>query len=294
MIIDSHAHYAFPRFDTEFPCLDGTTDPYTVRRTDRESLLAEMRRHGIIGFIEAGIDPESTERQFAFVDAHTAYMRGSVGFHPTRCIHSPLSRRADVTACAEKYAPIAIGETGLDYHYPRNKQRRLRQKRWFAFQLRLAHERNLPLILHIRDAHKDALRILRKHEHILHGGVVHCFRGDAATAEAYVGLGFALGIGGRLLGNDEDARILCEAVRHIPLSSILVETDAPYVLPDISDVACSNKQRRKLCNSSLILPAVIRKIAELRGEDAQHVETVIFQNTLRIFPMPLEGGIPHA
>ena len=293
MIIDSHAHYAHPRFDTEFPYLDREDNTYTVNRADREALLADMREQQIVGFIEPSIGFDSIEKQLKLVAAHSPYMWAAIGIHPTRCIHTPWKSRKKVAQYAEEAHPIAIGETGLDYHYPRNQQNRLRQKRWFIYQLKLAHRLGLPLVLHIREADRDALKILKKYRSLLHGGVVHCFGGDHHLAEEYIGLGFTVGIGGKLLCSDDQGKILCDTVKHIPLTSLLVETDAPFVLPDIADLPCSGNQRKKICNSSLILPIVIQKIAELRGESCKAVEDTIYQNTVKTFGLRVNGGNHH-
>ena len=288
MIIDSHAHYALPVFDGEFPYLDHTAEGYAIRRGNRETMLADMRAGGIVGFIEPAIrfDEEAVEKQMQTVARHEDCMWAAIGLHPTRCHRVDFSEREKLSEHAKKNRPVAIGETGLDYHHPRGEQHRRAQKRWFKFQIRLAHELNLPLILHIRDADKDALRILKRRRKLLRGGVVHCFKGNAGLAQSYISLGFAIGIGGKLLADGHEAKALEQTVREIPLSSILVETDAPYVLPDISDLKCGSHQRKKLCNSSLILPAVLRRIAELRSRSAEEVENEIFQNTLRTFHLP--------
>lgn len=288
MIIDSHAHYAHPKFQTEFPYLCEEGGNWTIRRGTCDELLTEMQKSGISGFIEPSIGFDAIERQMALVTANQTCMWAALGVHPTRCIHTPRKNRVGLRACVEQAradgAPIvAIGETGLDYHYPRGQQHRLRQKQWFAYQIKLADHLKLPLVLHVRDADGDALRILRRYSSRLHGGVVHCFGGDLPTAEAYVGLGYALGIGGRLLWDDEEGRRLSETVRRVPLSALVVETDAPFVFPDIGDGIGGKNQRKKLCNTSLILPAVIRRIAALRDEPAETVEETVYQNTVRIF-----------
>ena len=288
MIIDSHAHYAYPKFQTEFLYLCEEGGNWTIRRGTCDELLAEMQKSGISGFIEPSIGFDAIERQMALVTANQTCMWAALGVHPTRCIHTPRKNRVGLRACVEQAradgAPIvAIGETGLDYHYPRGQQHRLRQKQWFAYQIKLADHLKLPLVLHIRDADGDALRILRRYRSRLHGGVVHCFGGDLPTAEAYIGLGYALGIGGRLLWDDEEGRRLSETVRRVPLSALVVETDAPFVFPDIGDGIGGKNQRKKLCNTSLILPAVIRRIAALRDEPAETVEETVYQNTVRIF-----------
>lgn len=298
MIIDSHAHYAHPKFLTEFPYLCEEDGTWAIRRGTRDDLLAEMQNNGIAGFIEPSIGFDDIDRQMALVKANKACMWAALGVHPTRCIHTPDQNRIQLRmrieqALTDGVPVVAIGETGLDYHYPRKEQHRLRQKRWFVHQIKLADEWKLPLVLHVRDADGDALRILRRYRARLHGGVVHCFHGDTRTAEAYILLGYALGIGGKLLWDDEEGRLLSETVRRVPLSALLVETDAPFVFPDIGDGSIGKNQRKKLCNTSLILPAVIRRIAELRGESYEVVEDAICRNTIRVFGLTEKGGNHH-
>ena len=98
-------------------------------------------------------------------------------------------------------------------------------------------------------------------------------------------MGFALGIGARIFQEEQ----LQKAVTQVPLETLLVETDAPYIRPDIRHLPGSGKQRKKVRNSSLILPAVIEEIARLRGEVADRVEETIYCNTLRVFP-GMKGG----
>lgn len=286
MIIDSHAHYAHPRFAGEPPVLWTEDGQWSVRSMEREALFDAMKAQGLLGAIEPSIGIEQLEAQMALVDAHPGFLWAAVGAHPTRCIHTPWEARKTLPAYLEKTNVVAVGETGLDYHYPRREQHRWRQKRWFRYQLRLAEQYGLPVVLHVRLAHRDALRILKHFRGRIVGGVAHCFTGDARQAEDYIALGFAIGIGGALLHDDPRGQLLQDAVRQIPLKSILVETDAPFVLPAVEDLSCSRKTRRKLCNSSDILPKVIERIAELKGESTARVEQVIYQNTVRIFSLP--------
>jgi len=283
MIIDSHTHYAHKRYDTEFPYLCEDGEGYGVQHADREMLLGEMKKNGVVGFIEPSIGFDAIEKQMSLVASHSDCMWGAVGVHPTRCIHTGWGNRKALAEYAERFHPVAIGETGLDYHHPRMQQHRLRQKRWFAYQIKLADSLRLPLILHIREADRDALKILKKYKNKLHGGVVHCFGGDYACAKEYIALGFALGIGGKLLSGTAEAQSLENTVKNVRLSDLLVETDAPFVLPETGELSCSKKQRQKLCNSSLVLPKVIERIADLREEESVIVEEAVYRNTLFVF-----------
>ena len=145
----------------------------------------------------------------------------------------------------------------------------------------------LPVILHVRDAHEDALRILRLHPARKLGGVIHCFYGSKEIAEQYLKLGYHIGIGGSVLQLKERAKDLWEAIPHIPLNRILVETDAPFILPYCKDVI-QPKLLRRARNTSLILPAVINKIAELKGIPADEVEQATTENTIRLFNLPIK------
>ena len=118
------------------------------------------------------------------------------------------------------------------------------------------------------------------------GGVIHCFYGSKEIAEQYLKLGYHIGIGGSVLQLEERAKDLWEAIPHIPLDQILVETDAPFILPYCKDVI-QPKLLRRARNTSLILPAVINKIAELKGSSPEEVEQATTENTIRLFQLPI-------
>ena len=211
----------------------------------------------------------------------------AIGVHPTSSIFEKWSDRHKLAAYANAPVIIAIGEIGLDYHYKREEQHRLKQHIWFLYQLNLAWRMKLPVILHVRDAHEDALRILRWHPAQKLGGVIHCFYGSREIAEQYLKLGYHIGIGGSVLQLEERAKDLWGAIPHIPLNRILVETDAPFILPYCKDVI-QPKLLRRARNSSLILPAVIKKIAELKGLSPADVEKATTENVIRLFNLPIE------
>lgn len=281
MIIDSHAHYSHSLYEGEFTYLDYLQGQYCVREGNRRLLLEEMTRRGILLAIEAGTELEKVEAQLAVASECEPYLRPTLGIHPKHCAHLPPQALEQLRALVAAHKPLAIGETGLDYSVPPEKLDQSAQQAWFIRQIELAHEMQLPLVLHIRDAYADALQILQQHRNILHGGVAHCFGSGPADALACVELGFALGIGGKVLQEPQVA----DAVAAVPLEALLVETDAPYIRPDISHLPGTGKQRKKVRNSSLILPAVIEKIAFVRGEAPETVEEAIFRNTLRVFQL---------
>lgn len=286
MIIDSHAHYNHASYQKLFRYLSWSEEGYTLAEGDREQLLQRLQEAGIACSIEPGVNLLSCEGVLQLSRAYPGRIFPAVGVHPTRSIYEKWSDRKRLAEYAKTPGVIAIGETGLDYHFPRKEQHRLKQCFWFWFQLNLARKRKLPVILHVRDAHKDVLRILKLHPARKLGGVVHCFCGSQEIARQYLRLGYHIGIGGAALQQEERAKELWKAIEAIPLERILVETDAPFILPYCKDVIAP-KQLRRAKNTSLILPAVIEKIAALKGLPAKTVERATAENAIRLFRLPV-------
>lgn len=286
--IDSHVHLSHGRFDNTFRHMsyDLSSCTFSIEQGDRDSLLKAMKQQGIVAAIEPGINLASNQLLLDHVERQPGWLFPAVGLHPTRTPNEKWKDRTILKELTKRTEVIAVGETGLDFHYPRNEQHRACQVKWFIFQILLAHRRRLPLILHIRQADRVAIPILRLFKPFLHGGVAHCFYGDVRTAQAFIQLGFHLGIGGTLLQDNEAGETLRETVRQIPLEHLLLETDAPYVHPSC-DVITSGKMRSKVRNTSLILPAIAGKIAELKNIDIETVEHQTTQNTIETFHLRL-------
>ena len=286
MIIDSHAHYNNGAYKKPFRYLAYGEDGYALREGELPQLMQEMVEDNIPYSIEPGVSLQSCGEVLELAAQYPGRIFPAVGVHPTRSIFEKWSDRHKLAAYANTPGVIAIGEIGLDYHYKREEQHRLMQYLWFIYQLNLAWKRKKPVILHVRDAHEDALRILRMHPARKLGGVIHCFYGSKEIAEQYLKLGYHIGIGGSVLQLEERAKDLWGAIPHIPLERILLETDAPFILPYCKDVI-QPKLLRRARNTSLILPAVIQKIAELKGISADEVEQATTENTIRLFHLPI-------
>ena len=285
MIIDSHAHYNNGAYKKPFRYLRWEENGYALSEGELPRLLQEMEEAHIRYFIEPGVHLQSCEEVLELSKAYAGKIFPAMGVHPTRSVYEKWADRKKLKKLAREQGVIAIGECGLDYHYPRKEQHRLKQYAWFLYQLNLAWKLQLPVILHVRDAHEDALRILKWHPARKLGGVIHCFYGSWEIAEQYLKLGYHFGIGGSLLQQEERAGALWEAVKHIPLDKILVETDAPFILPYCKDVI-QPKLLRRTKNTSLILPAVIEKIATIKECSPAIVEERIMINTVRVFSLP--------
>ncbi len=287
MIIDSHAHYNNNAYKKPFRYLSYDKDGYALKEGEREQLFQALLEANIPYSIEPGVSLQSCEEVLQLWAEHPGRIFPAIGVHPTRSVFEKWSDRQKLDLYAKTPGVIAIGEIGLDYHYKREEQHRLKQYIWFLYQLNLAWKMKLPVILHVRDAHKDVLRILRLHPARELGGVVHCFYGSKEIAKQYLELGYHIGIGGSVLQLEERAKDFWEAIPHIPLDRILVETDAPFILPYCRDVI-QPKLLRRARNTSLILSAVIQKIAELKGISLAEVEKATTENAIRLFALPIK------
>ena len=282
MIIDSHAHYNMSAYRGPFRYLTWGQEGYALKEGNREQLFEELSAAGIACSVEPGVSLQSCREILELASRYPERIFPAVGVHPTRSVFEKWTDRKQLAELAQAPGVIAVGECGLDYHYERKEQHRLRQHMWFLYQLDLARKVKKPVILHVREAHRDALRILKHHPARKLGGVVHCFYGSGETAEGYLELGYHIGIGGTLLQQENRGDALREAIVRIPLERILLETDAPFILPYCKDVIPS-KQLRRARNTSLILPAVAEKIGELKGVPPERVKQVTAENAARLF-----------
>lgn len=281
MFVDTHIHISHRLFDGEVPCIVDCKDNIRVTHYTRDALISELKKANIEFVIEPAIEIESNEKLLEIAYTYPGFILPAVGVHPTRTAQTGWSKRKIISELSQDERIVAIGELGLDYHHDRKKQHRFIQKMWFIWQIKLAHKRRLPLILHIRQADDDAIKILRRHKKKLHGGVCHCFNQGIDIARIYTEeFGLMLGIGGSLLQSESEK--LVEVVKLIPLEYIVLETDGPYVKPDKTD-NLSGKQWQKARNTSLIIKDVAAKIASIKGITVDEVERVTTENAKKIF-----------
>lgn len=258
-IFDSHAHYQSHQFDG-----------------DREALLRSLPAAGVAGVVECATDL-ATSKGALELAAAWPFVWAALGIHPESLIEADASTntqfsgdwKAELAAIApllaEKKA-VAVGEIGLDYHWPIPKDAQLEL---FEAQIRLALELDKPVIVHDREAHADTLEFLKKYKP---AGVVHCFSGSWETAREILDLGMYIGLGGVV--TFKNARHAVEVARNIPLERLVLETDAPYMAP----VPYRGKR-----NDSSLIAFVAEIIGELRGMEAQAVLDVTAENTRRLF-----------
>lgn len=248
MYFDSHAHLDDPRFDA-----------------DRDEIFAALAEQGPV--MNVGCDLASSERSVALAQKYS-FVYASVGSHPDDADHVD-GKLLDAyrRLCAEKKVR-AIGEIGLDYHY--EDVPRAQQIIAFEQQLELAEALKLPVIVHEREAHGDAMDIVMRHPDVR--GVFHCFSGSKEMALWLVERGWYIGFTGVL--TFKNARRAVEAAQALPLDRILIETDCPYMAPE------PYRGRR---NDSRFVPLVAAKLAELRGLTPEEAGEITAENAKRLY-----------
>lgn len=252
MIFESHAHYDDEVFDE-----------------DREQLLASLNGQGIGTVVNIGASLAGCRATVTLTQEYS-FIYGAVGVHPSEVGELNEENFELLREWCALDKIVAVGETGLDYHWPEPGP--ALQKEWFERQLTLARQVGLPVIIHSREAAKDTLEIMQAHHAGEIGGVVHCFSYAKEMAREYLNMDFYFGIGGVI--TFKNAKKLKEAVAYMPMERILLETDSPYLAPE------PNRGKR---NTSLNLPCVAEAIAELKGISYEEVVEMTEANARRLF-----------
>jgi len=244
---------------------------------DRKAVIEAARMAGVVQMIVTGSTEDSTRQAIELSHMAPGVLFATSGVHPHHA--SDLTPEALAPLEALAYAPevVAVGECGLDYF--RDLSPRALQRRAFEWQLEIAARVGKPVFLHQRDAHEDFLPILRAHG--VNRGVAHCFTGGEQERDAYLELGLHIGITGWI--NDERRGLgLRDTVKGIPADRLLIETDAPYLLP--RDIRPAPESRR---NEPAYLPYVARAIAAARGETPEEVCMASTAAARKLFGLPL-------
>jgi TatD DNase family protein len=209
MLIDTHTHLDDTRYDG-----------------DREDMIARGREAGVDAFITIGCDLATSQAAVTLSDRH-AFVYASIGVHPHEVKHISDGWYDEFRRLAKNKKVVAYGEIGLDYHYNHSSPKEQRER--FREQIQLARELRLPVIIHTREAQEDTIAILQEEGASEVGGVFHCFSGDAWLAKNALGLGFYLSFSGIL--TFQNATMLREIAKTVPLDRLLIETDCPYLTP---------------------------------------------------------------
>ncbi|KXS45840.1 MAG: TatD DNase family protein [Candidatus Frackibacter sp. T328-2] len=252
MLVDTHAHIDFPRFSD-----------------DREDVINRARENDLKYIINVGADEESSQRSIDLANEYDM-IYAVVGVHPHEAKSVTESTYYKLKKWSAEEKVVAIGETGLDYHYD-NSPRKI-QKEVFRQHIRLAKEVNLPLVIHSREAEEETMQILKEEGAEEVGGVIHCFGGDLAMAKEAMELNFYIAVGGVLTFNN--AHQLRRVVKQISLDKLLIETDAPYLTPE------PNRGKR---NEPAYVKHVAEKLAEILPYSAEKIAEITTENAERVF-----------
>ena len=258
--IDSHAHLNHEQF-----------------AEDWQDALRRAKAVGVIAVINIGYDLPSSERavrQVGEAPTDGAKLFAAVAVHP----HAARGWSDEVAERLRKLAKqkgvVAIGEIGLDFHYHFSPPEA--QYRAFTEQLELAWQLRLPVILHIREAYPEALEVVRRFGKPVRV-VAHCFTGNWGDAQAWLAMGFSIGITG-IVTFGRKAEAVSEVATKVPLERLLLETDAPYLTPH---------PHRGKRNEPAFLPLIAQKIAQCRSVPLERLAAITMRNTISLFDLPL-------
>ncbi len=256
MLVDTHSHLNFKTFDQE-----------------RDEVIIRALKGGVF-MINVGSSYETSKLAIKIAEKYEKGVYAAIALHPIHLKDEKFDYKKYKELAKSSKKVVAIGEAGLDAMYPNPKQEEV-----FLEHLKLAHELDLPVILHCRKAHSDLIKVLKSEIQDPHSkqkqeirGVVHCFTGKWSEAKQYLEMGFYLGFNGIIFKHNVE-----ESIKKVPLDRILIETDCPYLTPPMAGV-----ER----NEPLFVKYVAEKITELRGEPLEKIQEATTQNAKKLFILP--------
>ncbi|MBJ8407296.1 3'-5' ssDNA/RNA exonuclease TatD [Citrobacter cronae] len=241
---------------------------------DRDEVVARAFAAGVNGMLLTGINLHESQQALTLAQ-HYPHCWSTAGVHPHDSSQWQSSTEAEIIALANHSQVVAIGECGLDFN--RNFSTPQEQERAFVAQLRIAAELQMPVFMHCRDAHERFLTLLEPWLDSLPGAVLHCFTGSRQEMQDCVDRGLYIGITGWVC-DERRGMELRELLPFIPVERLLIETDAPYLLP--RDLTPKPASRR---NEPAHLPHILERIAHWRGEDPQWLSATIDANVRTLF-----------
>ena len=254
-LIDSHAHLDVEDYEHD---LDG--------------VVARARAAGLERIVCVGLwrSPGSFGNALDLAARDPSFFAATVGIHPHECARVPEEDWARHEALARDPRVVAVGETGLDFHYDHSP--RPVQEASLRRSLGIARAAGKPVVIHVREADDACARVLQEEGVPGRGGVIHCFTGDAAAARAYLDLGLHISIAGVV--TFKSAGPIREAVRIVPADRLLVETDCPFLAP----IPYRGKR-----NEPAYVVETARKVAEVRGTTLEEIARTTTENVRRLF-----------
>jgi TatD DNase family protein len=248
---------------------------------DRDAMMQRAAAAGVTTMIVTGSSDASNRRAAELAKANPGVLYSTAGVHPHHASDYTDASDALIRELIQQPEVVAVGECGLDYF--RNFSPREAQLDAFRRQLEIARDTGLPVFLHQRDAHDDFIELLEPALPDLSRAVAHCFTGEHESLREYLALGLYIGITGWIC-DERRGRHLYDIVDVIPDDKLLIETDAPYLMP--RTIQPKPKTRR---NEPMYLAEVVRIVAEARSQSIEHVARVTTENARRFFSLPPSG-----
>jgi TatD DNase family protein len=248
---------------------------------DRDAVLARALEAGVAAMVVTGSTLDDTDKAIALARRRPRTLRATAGVHPHHATGLRATDAGRLAGLLEDPMVVAAGECGLDYF--RNFSPPDEQRRAFELQLGLAERMRKPVFLHQRDAHADFLAMLRAHPQAAARGILHCFTGGLAELEDFLALGLSIGITGWIC-DERRGQALRESAARVPIDRLMLETDAPYLLP--RSLTPKPAHRR---NEPAFLPAVLAEAARCRNEDPATLAAATTENACRFFGLTLRA-----
>lgn len=256
-VVDTHCHLADAKF-----------------HDDVEDVIARAFAAGVAQIISVGaIGPLENDRKTVDIAEHHENVFAVVGVHPHDAIDCSPERISQIRALAGSKKVVAIGESGLDFHYMRSPA--AAQEASLRAHFILAQELDLPIVIHCRDAERRLIEIARECGMPPRGGVIHCFTGNADAAREFLALGFYISFSG--IVTFKNSAPIREAASLVPEDRVMVETDAPYLAPE---------PYRGKRNEPAYVQRTLEMLANLRGVDAATLGAQVIANAARLFGLP--------
>jgi len=245
---------------------------------DRDAVMQRAADAGVARMIVTGSSDDSNVQAAALAETNAGVLFSTAGVHPHHASDYTDESDALIRTLVGNNGVVAVGECGLDYF--RNFSPRDAQLDAFQRQLAIAKETGMPVFLHQRDAHDDFVEILEPALQDISRAVAHCFTGEHESLREYLALGLYIGITGWIC-DERRGKHLHDIVEIIPDGKLLIETDAPYLMP--RTIKPKPKTRR---NEPAYLPEVLQVVAEARGQSVDHVARITTENAARFFSLP--------
>jgi len=258
MLIDTHCHLTFEQYND-----------------DRAMVIGNAKKAGVKQMICAGVDNLSSRLAVKLAEKKPGVIFAAVGFHPYEASHPHDVSGLENLLTSSRQSIVAIGECGLDYHLFKGEPaegKKQEQRMLFEEQLQLAAKHNLPVIMHVREAYEDFFNVIDA-QPILPSGVIHCFSGGLQEVREANKRNFSVGVDGNVTYSKQLGLI----VPQIPLSMILLETDAPYLAP---------VPHRGTRNEPKYVPLIAHEVARLLSVSVEEVASQTTKNARELFSLP--------